>query len=71
MALKRRCAEVVKDRYYGDKSHTIQALNHNIAGIIRETEAETVENVLKNLVDTMDYCQDSWNNNLNEVVFHQ
>lgn len=56
----------VKDKCYT----TIEALKHEIEVAIREIEAQTIENVLKNWVDRMGYCKASRGSHMNEIVFH-
>ena len=60
----------VKDEYYTNQPETIQELKHEIKVAIDEIRAHTVENVLKNWVDRIEYCAASRGSHLNEIVFH-
>ena len=60
----------VKNKCYANHPQTIEALKHEIEVAIYGTEAQTIENVLKNWVDRMGYCKASRGSHLNDVVFH-
>ena len=59
-----------KDKWYANHSETIKALKHEIEVAILGTEAQKIENVLKNSVDRMGYGNVSHGSHLNDVVFH-
>ena len=58
----------VKDKCYANHSETIQALKHEIKVAIHGIEAQTIENVLKNWVDRLEYCKASRGSHLNDVT---
>ncbi|CAK9813904.1 Transposable element Tc3 transposase [Anthophora plagiata] len=60
----------VKDKCYAKHPETIDDLKHEIEVAIDEIEAQTIENVLKNWTDRMEYCKASRGSHLNDVVFH-
>ena len=60
----------VKDKCYADKPETIETLKHNIREAIGEIQLPTIDNVLKNWTDRLDYCMASWGSHLNEIIFH-
>ena len=60
----------VKDKYYANLPETIEALKHEMEVAIRGIEAQTIENVLTNWVDRMEYCKASRGSHWNDVVFH-
>ena len=60
----------VKDKCYADKPETIDALKDNIRETIDEIQLHTIDNVLKNWTDRVDYCMASRASHLNEIVFH-
>ena len=60
----------VKDKCYVNHPETIEALKREIEVAIHGINAHTIENVLKNLVDRMGYCNASRGSHLNDVVFH-
>ena len=45
----------VKDKCYADKPKTIEALKDNIREAIGEMQLHTIDNVLKNSTDRVDY----------------
>ena len=49
----------VKDKCYGDKPETIDALKDNIREAIGEIQLHTSDNVLKNYTDRVGYCMAS------------
>ena len=49
---------------------TIDALKDNIREAISETQLPTIDNVLKNWTDRVDYCMASRGSHLNEIIFH-
>ena len=51
-----------KDKCYADKPETIDALNDNIRDAIGEIQLHTIDNVLKNLTDSV-------GSHLNEIIF--
>ena len=59
----------VKDKCYANHLETIEALKHEIEVAIHGIEAQTIENVLKNWVDRMEYSNASRGSHLNDVVF--
>ena len=60
----------VKDKCYADKPETIDALKDNICGAICEIQLHTIDDVLKNWTDCVDYCMASRGSCLNEIIFH-
>ena len=60
----------VKDNCYDDKPETIDALNDNIREAIDEIQLHTIDNVLKNWTDRVDYCMANRGSHLNEIIFH-
>ena len=60
----------VKEKCYADKPETIFALKDNIREAIGEIQLHTIDNVLKNCTDCVDYCMASRGNHLNEIIFH-
>ena len=60
----------VKDKCYVDKPETIDALKDNIHEAIGEIQLHTIDNVLKNWTDRVDYCVASRGSHLNEIIFH-
>ena len=61
---------VVKDKYYADKSKTIDALKGNIRKAIGEIQVHTINKVLKIWADRVDSCMASQGSHLNEIIFH-
>ena len=59
-----------KDKYYADKSETIDALKDNISEAIGEIQLHTIDNVFKNWIDRVDYCMATRGSHLNEIIFH-
>ena len=55
----------VKDKCCDDMLETIDALK----GHIREIQLHTIDNVLKNWTDHIDYCMASRRSHLNEIIF--
>ena len=62
--------DAVKDKCYADKPETIVALKGNIREAIGETQLHTIDNVLKNWTDRVDYCMVSRGRYLNKIIFH-
>ena len=62
--------DAVKDKCYADKPETIDALNDNIFEAIGEIQLHTIDNVLKNWTDRVDYCMANRGSHLNEIIFH-
>ena len=60
----------VKDKRYSDKSETIDALRDNIREAIGEIQLHTIDNVIKNWTDCVDYCMASRGSYLNELICH-
>ena len=50
-------AGAVENKCYTNHLETIEALKHEIEVAIHGIEAQTIENVLKNWVDRMGYCE--------------
>ena len=46
----------IKDKCYGDKLETIDAVKDNIREAIGEIKLHTIDNVLKNWTDRVSYC---------------
>lgn len=61
----------VKDKCYANEPVTINELKSEIQAAIDEISRETIENVLKNWVDRMGYCQVSRGGHLTEIIFHK
>ena len=59
-----------KDKCYANKLETIDALKYNIREAIGEIQLHTIDNVLKNWTDRVDYCMASQGSHLNEIIFH-
>ena len=59
-----------KDKCDADKPKTIEAVKDNIHEAIVEIQLHTIDNVLKNLTDRVDYCMASRGSYLNEIIFH-
>ena len=59
-----------KDKCYADKPETIAALKDNIREAIVEIQLHTIDNVLKNWTDRVDYCMASRGSYLNKIIFH-
>ena len=51
----------VKDKCYADKPETIDDLKDNIRVAISGIQLQTIDNVLKNWTDRLDYCMASRN----------
>ena len=49
----------VKNKCYNDKSETIDALKDNTREAIGEIQLHTIDNVLRNWTDRVDYCMAS------------
>ena len=60
----------VKDKCYADKPETIDALKDNILEAIGEIQLHTIDNVLKNWIDSVGYCMAGQGRHLNEIIFH-
>ena len=60
----------VKDKCYGDKPETIDALNCNIPEAIGEIQLHTIDNVLKNWTDRVGCCKTCGGSHVNEIIFH-
>ena len=54
----------VKDKCYADKPEG------NIREAIGEIQLHTIDNMLKNWTDRVDYCIASLGSHLNEIIFH-
>ena len=61
---------IVKDKCYGDKPETIDALKNNIREAVDEIQLHTIHNVLTNWTDRVGYCMARRSSHLNEIVFH-
>ena len=61
---------VVKDMCYADKPETIDALKDNIREVMGKIQLHTIDNVLKNWTDRVDYCMASRGSQLNEIIYH-
>ncbi|XP_044758934.1 uncharacterized protein LOC123316778 [Coccinella septempunctata] len=61
----------VKDKCYANNPETIQDLKTEIQAAIGEIEPQTIENVLKNWVIRIGYCQVSRGGHLAEIIFHK
>ena len=59
-----------KDKCYADKPETTDALKYNIRETIGEIQLHTIDNVLRNWTDRVDYYMASRGSNLNEIIFH-
>ena len=59
--------DAVNDKCY--KPVTIDALKDNIREAIGEIQLHTIDNVLKNWTDRVDYCMTSRGSHLNEIIF--
>ena len=55
---------------YADKSETIEVLKDNIREAIGEIQLHTIDNVLKNWTERVDYCMASGGSHLNEIIFY-
>ena len=62
--------DAIKDKYYADKPETIYALKDNIREANGEIQLHTIDNVLKNWTNRVDYCMASRGSHLNEIIFH-
>ena len=51
-------------------TETIDALKDNIREAIGGIQLHTIDNVLKNWTDRVDYCMASRGSHLNEIIFH-
>ena len=60
----------VKDKCYADKPQTIDALKDNIGEANGKIQLHTIDNVLKNSIDRVDYFTASRGSHLNEIIFH-
>ena len=60
----------VKDKCYADKPETIDVLKDNIHEVIGEIQLHSIDNVLKNWTDRVDYCMASQGSQLNKIIFH-
>ena len=56
----------VKDKYYADKPEIIDALKDNICETIGEIQLHSIDNVLKNWIDSVGYCMASRDSHLND-----
>ena len=52
----------VKGKCYAEKPETIVALKHNIREAIGGIKLQTIDNVLKNWINRLDYCMASRGN---------
>ena len=59
--------DAAQDKCYADKPKTIDTLNDNIRETIGEIQLHTIDNVLKNWTERVDYCIAS---RMNEIIFH-
>ena len=59
-----------KAKCYVDKPETIGALKENIHENIGQIPLHTIDNVLKNWTECVDYCMASRGSDLNEIIFH-
>ena len=62
--------DAVKDKCYADKPETIDSLKDNICEAIGEIQLHTIDNVLKNWTDRVNYCMASRGSHLNEIIFN-
>ena len=60
----------IKDKCYADRPETIEALKNNIREAIGEVQLHTIDNVIKNWTDRVDYCMARQDSHLNEIIFH-
>ena len=60
----------VKDKCYVGKPETIHVLKDNIREAIGEIQLHTIDNVLENWADHVDYCMASRGSHFNEIIFH-
>ena len=60
----------LKDKCFADKPKTIDTSKDSIREAISEIQLYTIDNVLKNWIDRVDYCMSSPGNHLNEIIFH-
>ena len=63
-------SSAVKDKCYADKPETIDALKDNIREAIGEIQLHTIDYVLKNWTDRVDYCMVRRVSNVNESIFY-
>ena len=61
--------DAVEDKCYADKPETIDALKDNIREAIGE-QLHTIDDVLKNWTDRVDYSMASRASHLKEIIFH-
>ena len=68
----RSCDMIPLDYYLWGASNpeTIEALKDNICEAIGEIQLHTINNLLKNWIDRVDYCMTSRGSHLNEIIFH-
>ena len=59
----------IKDKCYADKPEPI-ALKNNIPKAIGEIQLHTIDNVLKNWTDRVDYSTASRGSHMDEIIFH-
>ena len=57
----------LKNKRYADRPETIDALKDNIREAIGEIQLHTIDNVLKNWTDRVDYCMAS---RMNKIIFY-
>ena len=60
----------VKDKCYADKPEAIDTLEENIRKAIGGIQLHTIDNVLKNWTDRVDYRMASRGSHLNEIICH-
>ena len=60
----------VKNKCYAYKPETFDALKDNIREAIGEIQLHTIDNVLKNWTDRVDYCIASRGSHFNEIIFN-
>ena len=58
------------DKCYADKPETIDALKDIIREAIGEIQLLTIDNVLRNWIDCVDYCRSNRGSRLNEIIFY-
>ena len=60
----------VKDTCYAAKPETTDTLKNNILEAIGEIQLHTIDNVLKNWIDSIGYYMARRGSHLNEIIFH-
>ena len=69
MAISELRFDIVRLIFVGRRQR-IDALKDNIREAIDEIQLHTIDNVLKNWIDRVDYCMVSRGSHLNEIIFH-